>query len=87
VGNKDRIEYIDVVRGILIVLMIYTHTLNLANVSETSFFRSDFWLPRGWAFSGFIVLSGFIIQMIYDCADNYDYILRNCVFVDFWIKC
>lgn len=65
-----RISFIDYGRGLLILLMSSSHALTLANVSSSSFLRSGWWLPRGWAFDGFITLSGFVSVVVYDWTAN-----------------
>ena len=62
---KTRISFIDCSRGLLYLLMSSTHALTLANVASDSFLRSGWWLPRGWAFEGFITLSGFTAAAVY----------------------
>jgi len=76
-GDRNRIGYIDSLRGILILLMVSTHSIGLANVSNFSIFKSVFWLPRGWAGESFIVLSGFTIANILSWDDDHNYLMHR----------
>lgn len=62
---RRRVAAIDVCRGILFLLMLNTHALTLAGVAEESFWKSDGWIPNGWATQCFIVLSGFSIGVLF----------------------
>ena len=64
VSDLSRLEFVDVTRGLLFLLMTSTHALTLANVGGTSFLR-ELWLPNGWATTSFIMLSGLTIPLVY----------------------
>lgn len=55
----NRINTIDMCRGLLFALMASTHALGLAHVDADHWLRSDLWLPNGWATVAFVVLSGY----------------------------
>jgi hypothetical protein len=76
-GDRNRIGYIDSLRGILILLMVSTHSIGLASVSNFSIFKSVFWLPRGWAGESFVILSGFTIANILSWNDNHNYLIHR----------
>jgi hypothetical protein len=59
---------IDVTRGLLVLLMISSHVVTLLALPSDSFFRSSLWLPRGWATTGFPMLTGFVIAVV--CANG-----------------
>jgi hypothetical protein len=58
VRRSERRVEIDITRGLLILLMISSHSIGLTEVPPTSFFRSALWLPRGWAATSFLFLTG-----------------------------
>lgn len=62
---KSREQFIDVTRGLLLLLMINSHALFLAGVPKSNFLHSLLWLPQGWATQCFVILSGFAIGYIY----------------------
>lgn len=66
----NRVEFVDVTRGLLFLLMASTHALTLAGVSKGSFFWGQFWLPNGWATTSFIMLSGLTIPIVYRWKDR-----------------
>jgi len=63
-GAADRVGFVDVTRGILILLMTSSHAIGQAHVSAQSFFTSAWWLPQGWSTPGFIALSGFTAALL-----------------------
>ena len=64
-AKRQRIEYIDFTRGLIFLLMISSHALTLSGVAETSLLMSALWLPRGWATTSFIILSGFSVGVVF----------------------
>lgn len=65
-----RIEYLDSTRGLLFLLMTSSHSIMLSRIPPTSFLYSDYWLPRGWATFGFIMLSGYTIACVFNWDAN-----------------
>ncbi|HEY3068531.1 MAG TPA: acyltransferase [Methylomirabilota bacterium] len=61
----SRVNYVDIVRGLFILLMASSHAAGLSEVAESSVFRSHWWLPQGWASEGFIMLSGFTVALLF----------------------
>ena len=61
-----RVNYVDIVRGLFILLMASSHAAGLSALAESSVFRSRWWLPQGWASEGFIMLSGFTIALLFE---------------------
>ena len=59
-GSK-RLPYIDVARGLFVLLMISGHAIGLAQPPADDFLRSGWWLPRGWSTPGFVILAGFTV--------------------------
>jgi hypothetical protein len=62
----SRVNYVDIVRGLFILLMASSHAAGLSEVAESSVFRSRWWLPQGWASDGFIMLSGFTVALLFE---------------------
>jgi hypothetical protein len=61
----DRLEFIDIARGLFIVWMIAGHALTLAGVPLDHPLQ---WLrPIGWATVCFVLLTGITIPLVYDC--------------------
>jgi len=60
-----RLAFVDTARGLLFLLMASSHAVTLAGIPSDSFWRSAWWLPRGWATQGFIVLSGFTVGLLF----------------------
>src|SRR5919197_939174 len=61
-----RVNYVDIVRGLFILLMASSHAAGLSALPESSVFRSRWWLPQGWASEGFIMLSGFTVALLFE---------------------
>jgi len=59
----ERIAYIDMARGLFLVLMASTHAMTLAGISATSGL-GRWGLPRGWASTGLTMLCGFMIATL-----------------------
>lgn len=68
--ESSRVEFVDVTRGLLFLLMASTHALTLAGVGKSSFLWGQFWLPNGWATTSFIMLSGLTIPLVYRWKDT-----------------
>lgn len=66
---RSRVHFIDVTRGLLILLMSSSHCLGQAHVPPSSFFASPWWLPQGWSTAGFIALSGFTAALLLGAPD------------------
>src|SRR2546425_838838 len=60
---NERIAYIDMARGLFLVLMASTHAMTLAGISATSGL-GRWGLPRGWASTGLTMLCGFMIATL-----------------------
>src|SRR3989441_2275697 len=58
--KTERIAYIDMARGLFLILMASTHGMTLADIPATSPL-ADWGLPRGWATTGLIMLCGFMV--------------------------
>jgi len=58
--TPGRIPYIDMARGLFLILMTSTHAMTVAGVAATSPLMS-LGLPRGWATTGLIMLCGFMV--------------------------
>src|SRR5881397_525317 len=58
--KTERIAYIDMARGLFLILMASTHAMTLADIPATSLL-ADWGLPRGWATTGLIMLCGFMV--------------------------
>src|SRR3989442_750784 len=58
--KTERIAYIDMARGLFVILMASTHAMTLAGIPATSPL-ADWGLPRGWATTGLIMLCGFMV--------------------------
>jgi hypothetical protein len=58
--KTERIAYIDMARGLFLILMASTHAMTLAGIPATSPL-ADWGLPRGWATTGLIMLCGFMV--------------------------
>src|SRR5215470_8550305 len=58
--KSERIRYIDMARGLFLILMTSTHAMTLAGIGSTSFL-ARWGLPRGWATTGLIMLCGFMV--------------------------
>ncbi len=58
--TTGRIPYIDMARGLFLILMTSTHAMTLAGVPATSPLM-HWGLPRGWATTGLIMLCGFMV--------------------------
>ncbi|OUS11276.1 hypothetical protein A9Q89_09555 [Gammaproteobacteria bacterium 53_120_T64] len=70
VREVNRVEFFDVTRGLLFLLMASSHALTLAGVSKDSPLWGQFWLPNGWATTSFIMLSGLTIPIVYRWKDR-----------------
>lgn len=59
----NRVEHIDLARGLFVVWMVTAHGLTLAGIP------TDHWLqwlrPKGWATVGFVMLSGYLLGAVY----------------------
>jgi uncharacterized membrane protein len=62
---RERIAFIDTTRGLLFLLMTSAHAALLADLPTTTFFGSEWWLPRTGSFQTFVVLSGFSAALIF----------------------
>ncbi|MDI9613080.1 MAG: acyltransferase [Acidobacteriota bacterium] len=69
-NTSRRIAYLDITRGFLFLLMTSTHALTLSAVPRNGFLYSQYWLPRGWATTGFIMLSGYTVAYIFNWGKN-----------------
>src|SRR5437867_10670050 len=58
--RPGRIPYIDMARGLFLILMTSTHAMTLVGIKSTSFL-ARWGLPRGWATTGLIMLCGFMV--------------------------
>ena len=58
--KSERIAYIDMARGLFVILMASTHAMTLAGIASTGPL-ADWGLPRGWATTGLIMLCGFMV--------------------------
>ncbi len=58
--RTERIPYIDMARGLFLILMASTHAMTLAGIQSASFL-ARWGLPRGWATTGLIMLCGFMV--------------------------
>jgi hypothetical protein len=66
-GSPDaprRLRYVDLARGLFILLMMSSHAIGLAGVPDDSVLVSGWWLPRGWSTVGFVMLSGFAVGLV-----------------------
>src|SRR5947199_109194 len=61
--KTERIAYIDMARGLFLILMASTHAMTLAGIPATSPL-ADRGLPRGWATTGLIMLCGFMVRPV-----------------------
>jgi hypothetical protein len=59
----ERIAYIDMARGLFLVLMASTHAMTLAGIPATSAL-GRWGLPRGWASTGLTMLCGFMVATL-----------------------
>jgi len=59
----ERIAYIDMARGLFLVLMASTHAMTLAGIPPTSAL-GRWGLPRGWASTGLTMLCGFMVATL-----------------------
>lgn len=62
-GQRDL--SIDLTRGLLILLMASTHTLTLYEIDVAELCFGDGCLPRGWATTSFVMLSGFTAGVLF----------------------
>jgi peptidoglycan/LPS O-acetylase OafA/YrhL len=60
-----RSNKIDMLRGLLFGLMVSSHALTLARGSDSHWFYSDLWLPKGWATVVFVIVSGYGVGLLY----------------------
>jgi hypothetical protein len=74
---SGRILAIDATRGLLILLMTSSHAVGLSGIGSESFFSSTYWLPRGWAMDGFVLLSGITVAMLWDWSKSYSVVKRT----------
>src|SRR2546428_9458355 len=58
--KTERIAYIDMARGLFLILMASTHGMTLAGIPAASPL-ADWGLPRGGATTGLIMLCGFMV--------------------------
>src|SRR5436309_8062240 len=58
--KTERIAYIDMARGLFLVLMASTHAMTVAGITASSPL-AEWGLPRGWATTGLIMLCGFMV--------------------------
>src|SRR2546422_1713791 len=58
--KTERIAYIDMARGLFLILMASTHAMTLAGIASTAPL-ADRGLPRGSATTGLIMLCGFMV--------------------------
>jgi hypothetical protein len=56
-------QVIDITRGLLIYWMVVAHALTLANIGKNSYLF--YMRPQGWATTGFIMLSGFSLAIVF----------------------
>lgn len=68
--KSNRIECLDISRAFMFLLMTSTHSLTISSVPRNSFFYSQYWFPRGWATTGFIMLSGYTVAYIFNWGKN-----------------
>jgi hypothetical protein len=61
----------------LIILMASSHSLGVSGVASDSIFHSKFWLPRGWATDGFVVLCGVTVSAVWDWKKQYSEFRRS----------
>src|SRR6266568_9270363 len=61
--KTERIAYIDMARGLFLVLMASTHAMTLAGIHATSAL-ARWGLPRGWASTGLTMLCGFMVATL-----------------------
>src|SRR2546426_6832408 len=61
--QAERIAYIDMARGLFLVLMASTHAMTLAGIPATSAL-GRWGLPRGWASTGLTMLCGFMVATL-----------------------
>jgi hypothetical protein len=61
--DPERIQFIDITRGMLIYWMMVAHALSLSEVDSSSLL--NYLRPRGWASSNFIILSGFSLAVVF----------------------
>src|SRR6266446_7626663 len=61
--KTERIAYIDMARGLFLILMASTHAMTLAGIPATSPL-ADWGLPRGWASTGLTMLCGFMVATL-----------------------
>src|SRR5207247_5401921 len=66
----ERIAYIDMARGLFLVLMASTHAMTLAGIHATSAL-GRWGLPRGWASTGLTMLCGFMVATL--CRQTVDH--------------
>src|SRR6266436_5540533 len=57
--KTERIAYIDMARGLFLILMASTHAMTLAGILASPL--ADWGLLRGWATTGLIMLCGFMV--------------------------
>ena len=62
--TNNRILFIDLCRGILVMMMTVRHTISILDISQQSWLNK-FFIPNGWATVCFISLSGFSIGLLY----------------------
>src|SRR5881409_234977 len=65
----ERIAYIDMARGLFLVLMASTHAMTLAGIPATSAL-GRWGLPRGWASTGLTMLCGFMVATLCRQVDH-----------------
>jgi hypothetical protein len=63
VGTR-RLQYVDLARGLFVLLMISSHAVGLSGVPDGTFLQSGWWLPRGWSTPGFVMLAGFSVGVV-----------------------
>src|SRR5947209_4884974 len=68
--QAERIAYIDMARGLFLVLMASTHAMTLAGIPATSAL-GRWGLPRGWASTGLTMLCGFMVATL--CRQTVDH--------------
>ncbi len=67
--QAERIAYIDMARGLFLVLMASTHAMTLAGIPATSAL-GRWGLPRGWASTGLTMLCGFMVATLCRQVDH-----------------
>src|SRR5262245_18232555 len=62
-AKPERIGYIDMARGLFLILMTSTHAMTLAGLGSTSFL-ARWGSTRGWATTGLDLLSGLMVATL-----------------------